>query len=1052
MNLRTAVLSILILTSALNTSLIPGFSSGLRPQTSDQISPQSAIHNPQSKELLPGTPIERELKGGETHSYRVTLAAGQYLHAVVNQHGIDVVVTVFGPDGQTMTEVDSFNSSQGPEPVTVVAEASGDYRLDVRVNEFWRQEEETVRKQTASGRYAVWIEERREATPEDRTCLAAKTALAEGLRLRAQWTAESFRRSIERWEEALPLFRALGDRHEEAETLRLIGWAYGRLGEPQKALEYLGEALPLWRAVGERRADSLEHEEFIAKCQPAPLTGPVGNRQGEAETLYRIAEVYSELGEHQKALDFLTQALALYRAMENRNRYAEANALRKTGEVYWLLGEPEKALESLGQALPLYRALHYYAGEAWTLTNIGEVYHFLGDDVKALDFHHRALSLAHGEARYPEAAALHNIGLVYASLGDKQKAIEYYGQALARYRVLGDRNGEAATLAGIARVECDWGNLIEARAQIEAALNITESQRTKVVSPGLRTSFLASKQNYYELYLDLLMRLHNREPANGHDANALKASERARARSLLEILTEARADIRQGVKPALLERERGLQQQLDAKAERLTRLLSSKYTEEQKTTAEKELSDLLMQSQDVQAQIRASSPRYAALTQPQPLSLKEIQQQVLDDDTLLLEYALGDERSFLWAVTPNSIHSFELPKRAEIEAAARRVYELLTTRNQSKAGETPEQKRQRVAQADAEYVKAAAALSQMLLAPVAAPLGTKRLLIVAEGTLQYVPFAALPRPVSLVTGHWSLADSKRPRTNDQGRMTNDTRPLVVDHEIVSLPSASALAVLRKELAGRQPAAKTVAVLADPVFQSNDARVKQIRMEAAKKANETPALPGAPSIEPDVERSARESGATSFQRLRFSRVEAEGIAALAPAAAGLKAVDFEANKLTATSVDLSQYRIVHFATHGLLNSQHPELSGVVLSLVDEEGEPQDGFLRFYEIYNLKLNADLVVLSACQTALGKEVKGEGLVGLTRGFMYAGAARVVASLWNVQDKATAELMRRFYQAMLKDGLRPAAALRAAQVAMWKEKRAPYYWAAFALQGEWK
>ncbi|HZN12190.1 MAG TPA: CHAT domain-containing protein, partial [Blastocatellia bacterium] len=186
----------------------------------------------------------------------------------------------------------------------------------------------------------------------------------------------------------------------------------------------------------------------------------------------------------------------------------------------------------------------------------------------------------------------------------------------------------------------------------------------------------------------------------------------------------------------------------------------------------------------------------------------------------------------------------------------------------------------------------------------------------------------------------------------------------------------------------------------------------------------------------------------------TRREAEEIVALAGAGAGLKALDFEASRATATSEGLGQYRIVHFATHGLLNSQHPELSGLVLSLVDERGQPQDGFLRVHEVYNLKLGADLVVLSGCQTSLGKEVKGEGMLGLTRGFMYAGAPRVVASLWQVPDQPTAELMRQFYKGMLAEGLRPAAALRAAQVAMWKGRRwaAPYYWAAFVLQGEWR
>ena len=205
---------------------------------------------------------------------------------------------------------------------------------------------------------------------------------------------------------------------------------------------------------------------------------------------------------------------------------------------------------------------------------------------------------------------------------------------------------------------------------------------------------------------------------------------------------------------------------------------------------------------------------------------------------------------------------------------------------------------------------------------------------------------------------------------------------------------------------------------------------------------------------DAQRSAAESGLDGLVRLRFTRQEAEEIVRLAGDKRNLKALDFSANRAMATDARLSDYRIVHFATHGLINNQNPDLSGIVLSLVDEKGRPQNGFLRLYDIYNLKLNADLVVLSACQTALGKEIKGEGLVGLTRGFMYAGAPRVIASFWRIDDRATADIMRRFYEAMLKDGLSPAAALRAAQVSMLNEKRwqSPHFWAAFTLQGEWR
>ena len=343
----------------------------------------------------------------------------------------------------------------------------------------------------------------------------------------------------------------------------------------------------------------------------------------------------------------------------------------------------------------------------------------------------------------------------------------------------------------------------------------------------------------------------------------------------------------------------------------------------------------------------------------------------------------------------------------------------------------------------------------MVLGPVAAQLKGKRLLIVSDGALQYIPFAALPSP-------------------DEGGPGENARPtpLVVEHEIVHLPSASVLAVLRLERVGRKEAPKFVAVLADPVFDRQDARIKPGGGAAGKHADQRtrgpeqddqPPLPNPFSSDSLSEalltRSANdvgllEAGAVYLPRLQYSRQEAESILATTPAGQGLKAVDFQASRTTATSPELAQYRVVHFATHGLIDSAHPELSGLVFSLVDERGRPQNGFLELQDIYNLNLPADLVVLSACETGLGKEVNGEGLIGLTRGFMYAGASRVVASLWKIDDVATADLMARFYRAMERDSKSPVAALRQAQIEMWQQKRwnSPYYWAAFQIQGEWR
>ncbi|HJX90125.1 MAG TPA: CHAT domain-containing protein, partial [Pyrinomonadaceae bacterium] len=497
------------------------------------------------------------------------------------------------------------------------------------------------------------------------------------------------------------------------------------------------------------------------------------------------------------------------------------------------------------------------------------------------------------------------------------------------------------------------------------------------------------------------------------------------------------------VDPALVARERTLRQLISDKAELQLRQPSGNYTAEQATSMSKDLDTLTTEYDQVQTQIRQSSPRYTALTQPVSLNLQEIQSRLLDQDTVLLEYALGEAKSYVFLVSSTSLKTFELPSRDEVEKASRSVYDLVTASDRVVPNETLEQRNKRLDQADSDYPASAAELSRMLLAPLASELKNKRLLIVAEGILQYVPFGALPDPDT----EFRVSSSGFRVQNEKSQNPN-SKPLIANHEVITLPSASVLGVLRRETKDRTRATKTIAVFADPVFGGQDPRIGSTSKNTLV---DNPALEQAG----DVKRSAEESGLHGFPRLRFSREEADQIMKLVPRNNNLEALDFAANKSAATSADLSQYRIVHFATHGLINSRHTDLSGIVLSLVDQDGKPQNGFLRLYDIYNMNLSAELVVLSACQTALGKDIKGEGLVGLTRAFMYAGAPRIVASLWRTEDRATAVLMNRFYESMLAgNGMSPAAALRKAQLSMWQDKRwrQPRYWAAFTLQGEWK
>jgi CHAT domain-containing protein len=871
-------------------------------------------------------------------------------------------------------------------------------------------------------------------------------------------TGES-RRALESFQRALELYRAVSDRGGEILTLDNIGCVHASTGDSRKALDYFGQALEALRAT-ERRAAELGTLELIDdkyfslndlqkvlddNSRAFVLTHASGAKAGFAYTLYNAGKAHEALGEFAEALDAYAQALAVWRAAGDLD--GEAYTLYRMGRVLGARGERREALARLGLALKIHRQVGDRDGQAQTLAEVGRLELALGQKEQALAHLEEAVGLRQKLGyRRGEAGALAELGGAYYVLNDGAKAYEALTRALGLSREAGDRAGQANTLHALARVERDRGDAGGAVESQAAALKIIESLRSDILGSDSRASYLATVRDQYDFYIDLLMRGGGEESL----AAAFDASERARARSLLDSLAEARVDIRRGVDPALAEREHTLRRALEEKSEYQVRLLGGRHTKEQLEDVSREVVALTSQLGDVETQIKANSPAYAALTHPQTLSLKDVQRQLLDPDTMLLEYALGAERSYLWAVTDGAVEGYELPAREKLEGEAREVYRLLTERNRTVAGETAKQKEARVARAEADYARASAALARDLLEPASALLAKKkRVLVVADGALQYVPFAALP----------SSSSNSLPSSSSDA--------LVFSHEVVSLPSASVLAVLRKEEAERKEPEGLVAVVADPVFSPDDPRLKPdaaARRGQRDATTQTRGLTSAAKREPaptatrELAQALRDLSAsgdgTGLPRLLYTRREAEGIMSAVPAGRGMQALDFDASRALVNSQALARYRVVHFATHGLLDGERPELSGIVLSLFDAKGRPQNGFLRLHEIYNLSLPADLVVLSACQTALGKEVKGEGLVGLTRGFMYAGAGRVSASLWKVDDAGTAELMRRFYAHMLKDGQTPAAALRAAQIEMAGQSlwRSPYFWAAFVMQGDWK
>ncbi|BDA71861.1 hypothetical protein CAL7716_060270 [Calothrix sp. PCC 7716] len=601
------------------------------------------------------------------------------------------------------------------------------------------------------------------------------------------------------------------------------------------------------------------------------------------------------------------------------------------------------------------------------------------------------------------------MGLVYDSLGDKQKAFQFYNQSLPLLIEVGDKEKQAKILLNLANLKRDTGKLKESLKQIQSAIKIVENLRQTYTNKNLQSTYFATVQDYYQFYINLLMELHKKYPSSGYNTGAFNISERQRARSLVELLAEANANIRKGINPKLLEEE----QLILGKIEALQKQMQAPSNNNDKAKLEKlqqENDNLLNQYRELVDKIRTSSPQYAAIQYPQPLELKQIQQQ-LDKDTLLLQYSLGKDRSYLWAVTPDSFNTYELPKSSEIELVAEdfrgAITDSLPITHPAKATKLNK-------------------LSQMILAPVANLLGKKRLAIVADSSLQTIPFAALADPTI-----------KAPKSY---------QPLMVNHEIVNLPSVTAIATQRQRFNNGSKAPKTLAVLADPIFDATDSRV----------TGKEPSL--APELNLDrstLQRALKNTKRNGMPRLKGTRAEAEEILATLSSQDAIHAYDYDANYSFVTNPELKKYRFLLFATHGIVDTTNPELSGIVLSQVDKQGKPvEKGYLRLGDIFNLDLGAELVVLSACDTGLGKDIKGEGLVGLTRGLMYAGSKRAVVSLWQVSDEGTSKLMPIFYKAVLEGKAPFPVALREAQLQLWqsKEWQSPYYWAAFTLQGDWK
>jgi CHAT domain-containing protein/tetratricopeptide (TPR) repeat protein len=970
-------------------------------------------------------PLERRVATRTLDVVPVDLARGQALAVRVAQHGVDVEVRLLDPTGRELAAVDSPFGTRGTEALYAVAGRSGRHRLELRLSpsrghdaryvltlERPRRARATDWKRFRAVRLVRWGDatERRDPALAYEIFHRAATLLdplAKELRAVALFQAGEMAEKLKQWVPARDLYIAevgLGGAVERGRGFFEIGKIEGELGHPAEALE--------------------AYDRSFREAQAA------GDLLTAAKALNERGVLYQNAGKPEHAVDALFQALARWPAGEEPENLVLT--LGNLGKLYGLLGQkrlarvyflraletadkqpdPDSAVKAISrliqystrfeESLAWFRKARSYRPGAKVQAELD-----LSWGVRLVEAGHlpearqeleKAAALAERE-QDPDSLwnARANLAYLLAREGHEPEALALFADALRYYGRIKDVHGISTILYGRAQALRDLKRFAEARSEIRRALELAESVRLEEGGRTVRQRYSAGIQDVYELAIALAMQ-------DGEDERALELAEQARARALLENLGERR--LKALPIPAALA----------ARRDRLKREIAETHlqgelarlgapTRSATAHGAPALDRLFAELLEVQAEIELrTDPRGQSLVAERPLTLAEIQRH-LDADTVLLAYSLGAEQSFGWVVSSSARVGKELGPKAAIEEAARAAYAQLRLPPGDRNADPAAARR------------GLALLSRTLLAPFAESLRGKRLVILADGALAYLPFGVLPDP------------------DDAAGVA----PLGLAHDLTFAPSAS-VAILLNQTAGRRPwPPRSLALLGDPVYDYGDERLGSLC-----SANGPPPAPAA--------RGREGAGLLEIQRLRHAGEEARGIAGLF--AHPFVALDFDARRDLVLDGRLRSYEAVHFATHGFAQPEESQLSGIVLSLIDRDGRRQDGFLRALDIDDLELSASLVVLSGCETGLGEEVEGEGIVGLVRAFFHAGAPRVVASLWNVDDEATATLMTRFYEGIERRGLSASAALRAAQQEVRRNPRwqEPYYWAGFVLEGAWR
>jgi CHAT domain-containing protein/Flp pilus assembly protein TadD len=816
---------------------------------------------------------------------------------------------------------------------------------------------------------------------------------AEALSARGEFLHNSgkVQESVEFFDRARALFAEANDANGQAQTLLMLAYAHFP-SDRATGIHLAREALRLWHSTKNRygiaQAQKVlgtfamatdEFETSQCNCKEAlSVFHGISDKDNEAIILNLLGKVNRETGDLNASLRYYRDARASFARVQDLLGGVEAI----TGIANALIAKQRyKELPLLyAEKLRLARQAKHPVLEASALANMAGIYARSGQYARAEALYQTSLSV------YRTAHHPYGEGDVLMELALLQVIQEKYMEAISsleRARELKETG--TGQIEAVARINYELAYIYrrlnrpaDALKAIEKTIDIIEQQRLTISSFDSRASYFAFLHQYYGLYIQVLMMLHAQDPNGGFAEKAFAAAEKSKVRSLLDLLTTSSQN---------------------APCEELFK---------------RQLEEL--DAPDVSASRPAATP---AAGDGSTVTLEQTQEEIGSDGTVLLEYALGDEKSYLWVIDQKKIVVHELPAAAQIRQVALAFHDAMAPLPRGKR-ESAREVLIRERDAKKNYSFYARQLSHLLLGKTQLA-QAKRLLIVPDASLQYIPFAALPLPAA----------------HEKKAM------LISHHEVVILPSASALSTLRKKAAKRTPPKQVAAIFADPVFGWHDERTKTIVVPGKPKPRELP-----PNLGPVVR---GEPGSEDILRLPGSADEARAIRRIIGKKDVLFELGFDATRGLVLDDGLESYRFIHFATHGIINVQNPEMSALILSLLDKRGKAQDGYLRLGDIYKLKLSADLVVLSSCDSALGKDLDSEGIIGLPRGFLYAGAKSVIASLWKVNDAKTTKLMKGLY-ARMQRGESPSSALRGAQIQMAQQGEEPSVWAAFVLQGDYK